>query len=172
MAVPAASFVVSAAIAAVLTTVVSMMSATLTTACQHLDKMLYLFFSSLTVLLHLSDEVQGLTCQRMVGVDGDAVVLNLHHLGHKLMVFNVVHRNDGSLEDMLVVKFAVDAEYLASQFMGTFWHIGTESLFRLEGEVELASLFYANEVLFEIIEGDAVSGDELEGTVGARLLLQ
>ena len=127
MAVSAASFVATAAIAAVVTTVVSMMSAALTAACQHLDQMLYLFFRCLTVLLHLSHEVQFLASQRVVGVDGDAVVLDFHYLSHKLMVFGIVHRDDGSLEDMLVVELAVDAEDVTLQLVDALRDIIPES---------------------------------------------
>ena len=132
MAVSAASFVVSATVAA-LTTVVSVMSAALTTACQHLDQMLYLFFRSHTVFFHLADEVQFLASQRVVRVDGDAVVLNLHDLRHKLMVFGIVHRDDGSLEDMLVVELAVDAEDITLQFVHTFRDIFPESFTQRDG---------------------------------------
>ena len=128
MAVSAASFVVSATVAAVLTTVVPMMSATLTTACQHLDQMLYLFFRSHTVLLYLADKVQFLASQRVVRVDGDAVVLNLYDLRHKLMVFGIVHRDDSSLEDMLVVELAVDAEDITLQFVDALGDIISKGL--------------------------------------------
>ena len=117
MAVSAASFMFSAAVAAVLATVVSVMSAALTAACQHLDEFLDFLFRSLTVLDHLSFEVQGLASQREVGIDGDAVVLDLHDLRHKLMVFCIVQCDDGSLEDMLVVELAVDAKDVTLQLM-------------------------------------------------------
>lgn len=172
MAVSAASFVVSAAIAAVLTTVVPMMSAALTAACQHLDKMLYLFFGSLTVLLHLSDKVQDLASQWVVGVDGNAVVFDFYDLGHKLMVFSIVHRDDGTLEDMLVVELAVNGEDITLQLVDALRDIFPKSFFGLQGKVELFSLLRIDEVLLKGVEGDAVSGDELEGTVCARLLLQ
>ena len=172
MAVSAASFVVSATVAAVLTTVVPMMSATLTTACQHLDQMLYLFFRSHTVLLYLADKVQFLASQRVVRVDGDAVVLDLHDLRHKLMVFGIVHRDDGPLEDMLVVELAVDAEDITLQFVHTLRDIFPESLVGLQGEVKRLALLQADEVLLKGVEGDAVSGDELKGAVCARLLFQ
>ena len=178
MAVPAASFVVatvsfvvSAAVAAALTTVVSVMSTALTAACQHLDQMLYLFFRSLTVLLHLADEVQFLASQRVVRVDGDTVVLDLYDLGHKLMVFGIVHRDDGSLEDMLVVELAVDAEDITLQLVDAFGDIFSESFIGLQGEIKRFALLQTDEVLLKGVEGDAVSGDELEGTVCARLLL-
>ena len=172
MAVSAASFVASAAIAAVVTTIVPMMSAALTAACQHLDQMLYLFFRCLTVLLHLSDEVQFLASQRVIGVDGDAVVLDFHYLSHKLMVFGIVHRDDGSLEDMLVVELSVDAEDVTLQLVDALRDIIPESFIGLQGEIKLFALLHTDEVLLKGVEGDAVSGDELEGTVCARLLLQ
>ena len=179
MAVPAASFVVatvsfvvSAAVAAALTTVVSVMSTALTAACQHLDQMLYLFFRSLTVLLHLADEVQFLASQRVVRVDGDAVVLDLHDLSHKLMVFRIVHCDDGSLEDMLVVELAVDAEDITLQLVDAFGDIFSESFIGLQGEIKRFAPLLTDEVLLKGVEGDAVSGDELKGTVCARLLFQ
>ena len=179
MAVPAASFVVatvsfvvSAAVAAALTTVVSVMPTALTAACQHLDQMLYLFFRCQTVLLNLADEVQFLASQRVVRVDRDAVVLNPHDLRHKLMVFGIVHRDDGPLEDMLVVELAVDAEDITLQLVHTLRDIFPESLVGLQGEVKRFALLQTDEVLLKGVEGDAVSGDELKGTVCARLLFQ
>ena len=170
--VPASSFVVSATVAAVLTTVVPMMSAALTTASQHLDQMLYLFFRSHTVLLYLADKVQFLASQRVVRVDGDTVVLDFHNLGHKLVVFGIVHRDDGSLEDMLVVELAVNAEDFTLQFVHTLRDIFPESLVGLQGEVKRFALLQADEVLLKGVEGDAVSGDELKGAVCTRLLFQ
>ena len=172
MAVSAASFVASAAIAAVVTTVVSMMSAALTAACQHLDQMLYLFFRSLTILLHLSNEVQFLASQWVIGIDSDAVVLDFYYLSHELMVFGIVHRDDSSLEDMLVIEFSVDAEDVTLQLVDALRDIIPESLIGLQGEIKRFALLHTDEVLLKGVEGDAVSGDELEGTFCTRLLLQ
>ena len=170
--VPATSFVVSAAFAAVVTTALSMMSAALTAARQHLDELLDFFFGSFSFLDYLSLEVQGLACQWVVGVDGHAVILDLHYLGHKLMVFGIVHGDDGSLEDMLLVELAVDGEDITLQLMHSLRDIFPKGFIGLQGEIKLGALLLSHEVFLKGVEGDAVSGDELKGTVFARLFLQ
>ena len=172
MAVPAASFVVATAIAAAFATVVSVMSAALTAACQHLDELLDFFFGSLPVLDHVSFEVQGFACQRVVGVDGHAVILDLHHLSHEVMAFGIIHRDDGTLEDMLVVELAVDGENITLQLVDAFGDIFPEGFGWLKDEVKLRPLLQIDEVLLKGIEGDTISGDELEGVLRAGLFLQ
>ena len=118
MTVPAASLVVPAAslvMSAAFTAVVSMMPAALTAASEHLNEFLDFFFGGISVLDDLSREVQGFASQGVVGVDGDAVVLYLHHFCHELMVFGIVHGDDGTLIDMFVVKLAVDGEDVTLQ---------------------------------------------------------
>ena len=149
-----------------------MMSAALTAASQFHDEVLDFFFGCFSVLDHLSREVQGLASQRVVGVDRHAVVLDLHHLGHKLMVFGIVHGDDGSLEDMLLVELAVDGEDVTLQLVHPFRDIFAKGFVGLQGEIKRSALFLFAEVLLKGIEGNAISGDELEGTVFARLFLQ
>ena len=155
---------VSAAIAAVLTTALSMMSAALTAASQFHDEVLDFFFGCFSVLDHLSREVQGLACQRVVSVDRHTVVLDLHYLGHKLMVFGIVHSDDGSLKDMLVVELAVDGEDVTLQLVHTLRDLFAKGFVRLQGEIKRSALFLFAEVLLKGIEGDAVSGDTLSET--------
>ena len=122
------------------------------TTCQMLDQVLYLFLSSITVLYHASCEVQQLTCQRVVGIYGDTVFLDLHHLGHKLMVL-IVHQGDGgSFEDILVVEVAIDHEYLTIQLMLTFWHIFAKGFSWRQGEIEVCALLQTAHFLLETIE--------------------
>ena len=122
------------------------------TTCQMLDQVLYLFLSGITVLNHSSCEVQQLTCQRVVGIYGYTVFLDLHHLCHKLMIL-IVHQGDGgSLEDILVVEVAVDHEYLTIQLMLTFWHIFAKGFSRLQDEIEVCALLQITHFLLETIE--------------------
>ena len=162
----------AAAIAATFATVSTVMSAALTATSQLFDKLLDLFLGSLPVLNHVSFEVQGFPSQRVVGVDGHAVILDLHHLSHEVMAFGIIHRDDGTLEDMLVVELAVDGENITLQLVSTLWNILPEGFGWLKDEVKLRPLLQIDEVLLKGIEGDTISGDELEGVLRAGLFLQ
>ena len=95
MAVSAAAaffvvMVVTTAVATAFAVVAVVVSATAASACQVLDEVLYLVVGGLTVLNHSACKVERLTSQGMVGVEGDAVFLNLQDFGHESVVF-VVH---------------------------------------------------------------------------------
>ena len=88
-------------------------------ACQVLDQVLYLLISCIAILDDCSCEVQGLTCERVVSVDGDTVFLDLLDFGHELVVF-IIHQGDNcALEDILVVEMTVDHENIATQLVYT-----------------------------------------------------
>ena len=84
------STTVAATISTAFATVTVVMSATAASACQMLDEMLYLILCGLTVLNDCSGEVQCLASQGMVGVEGDAIFLNLQDFGHETVVL-IVH---------------------------------------------------------------------------------
>ena len=119
------------------TLAVAMMMPTTTAAtCQMLDKVLYLFFCGIAVLLDFSLEVEGLASQRVVGVNCHTVFLNLFHFGHKLVVLIVHERDDRPLEDILMVEVAVNHKYIALQFVNALGVICTECLIWLKDKVE------------------------------------
>ncbi len=136
----AAAFIVvvlmSATVTTAFATVTVMMSATAAAACQVLDEMLYFLLGGLTVLNDCTREVQRLACQGMVGIDGHAVFLNLHDLGHKLVVVGVRQGDDGSLEDIVVVEMAVDGEHITGEFVYALRDIFAECLRRFKDEIE------------------------------------
>ena len=89
-------------------------------ACQMLDQVLYFFISGIAILYDCSSEVQGLACERVVGVNGDTVFLDLLDFGHELVVFVVHQGNNSVFEDILVVEMTVDHENIAIQLVYPF----------------------------------------------------
>ena len=113
--------VVMMAFAAFFLTVVAVAASMMVSAAasQMLDQVLYLLICGIAILDDCSSEVQGLTCERVVGVDGDTIFLDFLDFGHKLVIF-VVHQGDNSaLEDILVVEMTVDHENIATQLVYT-----------------------------------------------------
>ena len=162
----------SATVTAAFAAVTVMMSATAAAACQVLDEMLYFLLGGLTVLNDCTREVQRLACQGMVGIDGHAVFLNLHHLSHKLVVL-VVHQGDnGTLKNILVVEMSVYGKYLAVHLVHTLGYILAESLCWSQLEIKVAALLKALYLLLEGIECYAEAGDKLKWTVIASLLFE
>ena len=139
-AAASASFIVVMVVFASVTTAIAsvtmMMSATAASACQMLDEMLYLVLSGLTVLYHCTSEVQRLACQRMVGVEGDTIFLNLQDFGHETVVFVVHQGDDGAFVHVVVVEVAVDHECLPAQFVNALWVVCSESVCWFQGEIE------------------------------------
>ncbi len=111
MAVSAATAVAMLVVviaAAVLTTFAMMVSATVTAACQHLDGLIDFFLCGIAVLADGACKVEGLASQGVIGIDGDAIFLYLHHSGHELMVLAVCQCDDGIRIDVLMVEMTVD----------------------------------------------------------------
>ena len=160
-------------IAAFVITAFAMMMATArTAACQVLDEVLYLFFRGLAVLHHLTGEVQGLACQRMVGIDGHTVFFNLDDLCHEMLVLIVHQGNDCPLVDILVVEMAVDRKDATVDFMHALRLVGAKSILRLQDKVESIAFCQAHHLLFECVECYAKTSDKLKGLLLASLLLQ
>ena len=138
--------IVSAALVITTSAVVS------TSACQMLDQVLHLFLCGIAILNHPASEVQAFTSQRVVGIYRHTVFLDLHHLGHKLMIL-IVHQGDGgSLEDILVVEMSVDHENAAIQFVLTLWHVFAKGLAWLQGEIKVLALLQTAHFLLETVE--------------------
>ena len=166
--------IVSAAtiVTAFLTAFAMMMPTTMTAARQHLDGLIDLFFCSIAVFANGAHKVEHLAGQRVVGVNGNAIILNLYDSGHELMILAIRQGDDGIGVDVIVVEMTVDRENLALQFMNALRFVGTESLFWLEGKVEGVALRMIDHRLLESVEGDAKTSDELEGALRACFLLQ
>ena len=158
--------------ATIVTAFAMMMATTVTAACQHLDGLADLLLGGIAVLYDGAREVERLASQRVVGIDGDAVFLDLHDLGHKLMVFAIRQGDDGIREDVIVVEMAVDREYLTVDLMNALRLVGTEGLLRGEGEVEGVALRMLGHFRLESVEGDTKTSDKLEGALCARLFLE
>ena len=149
-----------------------MMATTVTAARQHLDGLVDLFVGGVAVLNDGACEIERLASQGMVGIDSHTVLLDLHHLGHELMVLAICQGNDGIGEDIVVVEMAVDREYLTIDLMNTLRLVGTEGLLGGEGEVEGVALRMLGHLLLESVEGDAKTRNKLEGALCARLFLE
>ena len=147
-------------------------AATAASAGHVLDKVLNLLLGSLAVLDDLTLEVESLTGQRMISVDGYAVFLDLNHLGHELVVLIVHQSDDCSLENIIVVEVAIDGEYLAANLMYALGNILAESLCRSEFEIKVATFLQILYFLLECIESYAESCDKLEWTIIASLLFK
>ena len=140
--------------------------------CQMLDQVLYLFISGVAILDDCSCEVQGLTCERVVSVDGDTVFLDLLDFGHELVVF-IIHQGDNcALEDILVVEMTVDHENIATQFVYTLGLKISKSLRRLQDKIEFGTLFQLHNLLFEGIQGNTETCDKLKWAFVTSLLFQ
>lgn len=178
MAMSAASAMMTAALAfamMIATFALTMMSAATAAAaaaCETLHQVLYLFLCGFTVLHDLTDEVEYLACQRVVGVNGHPVVLDLDDLSHELVVLIIRECDDRALVDILAVETAVDHKDLALQFVDPLRFIGTESLVWLEAEVERGTFLQIYQFLLELVECDAESCDKLKRVLCAGLFLQ
>ena len=123
MSAAAAFIVVMMAFAAIFLTVIAVAPPMVVpaAACQMLDQVLYLLVSGVTILNDRSCEIQGLACERVVGIDRDTVFFDLLDFCHELMVF-IVHQGDnGTLEDILVVEMTVNRENITTQLMYALW---------------------------------------------------
>ena len=158
--------------ATVLTAFTMMMATTVTTTCQHLDGLADLLLSRIAVLDDGARKVELLASQRVVGVDGHAVFLNLHHFGHELMVLAICQGDDGIGVDVVVVEMAIHREYLTVDLMNALWLISAKGLCGLEGKVEDVALRMLGHFLFKSVESDSKTCDKLEGTLCASLFLE
>ena len=141
MAVSAAAaffvvMVVTTAVATAFAVVAVVVSAAAASACQVLDEVLYLVVGGLTVLNHSACKIERLTSQGMVGVEGDAVFLNLQDFGHESVVFVVHQGDDGAFVDVVVVEVAVDHECLPAQFVNALWVVCSKGVCWFQSEIE------------------------------------
>ena len=137
-----------------------------------LDEHFHLFFRSRTVLYDVTVEAERHASVGMVGVDGDAIVLNLRHASHELVALDVVERDDSSLVDVVVVKLAIDLEDFALQLVYALLVVGTEGLPRLQVELKVLSCLNIDNVLLQCVQSGAKTADKLERVLGRRLLQQ
>jgi len=147
-------------------------AATAASAGHVLDKMLNLLLGSLAVLDDLTLEVESLASQRVIGINGYAIFLDLNDLGHELMVL-IVHQSDNcTLENIIVVEVTIYGENLTTNLMYTLGYILAESLCRSKFEIEIATFLQILYFLLECIESYAESSDKLEWAIVASLLFK
>ena len=78
-----------------------------------LDECIHFIIGSWTVLNDFAREVQGLSCHRVVGVNGNAIGIYADDACHEAILFGIHERDDGTGIDVLGIKFAIDHEYFA-----------------------------------------------------------
>lgn len=137
-----------------------------------LDERCHFVVSSRTVFYDVTVEAERHASVGVVGVDGDAVVLNFRHAGHELVTLDVIKCDDSSFVDVLIVELAIDLEDLALQFVYTFLVIGTEGLLGLQVELKFLSCLNIDNVLLQCVQRGAKTTDKLERVLGRCLLQQ
>ena len=141
-------------------------------ACEVFDEVLYFFLCGFAVFDHGAHEVECFAGEGVVGIECDAIVFNLFHLGHKTVVVVVHECDDGAFEDMFAIEFAVDHEGFAAYFMNASGFVSAEGFFGLEGEVEFLALRDVHKFVFEGIEGYSEACYQFKGSFVARLFFQ
>ena len=131
-----AVLVLAAVLAMMVAAALTVVAAT-TFVTQMVEHVLNLFIRGITVLQDDACELKRLACQWVVRVDGYAVFLNLHYLGHETMLILIQQRDDSSWIDVLMVKVTVNSKHLALHLMNTLVEIFSESISWRQGEVEL-----------------------------------
>lgn len=165
----------SAAIVMVLMVVVTVAFAVIAAAtfmAQVIQHVLYLLIRGQTVFQHDASELQRLSCQRMVGVKGHAVFVHIRHSGHKAALLIVLEGDDGSGEDVVVVKMAIDSKILTAHMMHTLFKVFAEGLGRWQGEVKLLTGLHIDEPLLKTVKRESESADKREGLALLCLFLQ
>ena len=151
---------------------IMMVSATATSTSEMLYEVLHFLVGSFAVYVNLASEVECLACERVVGVDGDTIFLNLLDLSHKTVLL-IVHQSDYcTFVDIVVVEMAVDGECLSAKLMNTFRIVFTKGLRWLEYEIEVASRLEGYDILLKCIERNAESGYKLKGMLLGCLFLE
>ena len=146
--------------------------ASATVVAHVVQHVLNLLVGGLTVFQHDACKLQGTASQRVVGVDGHAVLVNFQDTGHEAMLLLVHQGDDGSLVDVLVVEVAVDGEVLAQHLVHTILFVLAEGIGRSQREVELVASLQGSDALLEAVERKAEAADERKGFALLGLLFQ
>ena len=123
---------------------------------------LNLLIGCLTVLKHRALEEKGAACQGVVGVNGNAVFLNIDDASHKALTFAVHQGDDSALEDVLVVKMSVYREDVAAHLVLAILLIFAKSVGWLECQLEVRTCLKTDDCLLELIDRHAEATDYLE----------
>ena len=163
----------AAAVLAVASAVATAMTSASTTLVTHAgEQVLNLLGCGIAILKHGALELQGLTGQRMVGVEGHAVGFDAGDVGHEVLVVLAPEGDDGTRINVRAVELAVDLEELAAQFAHTLLIVFAKSLGGSQGEVESLVSCQLGNVGLEIVKREAEAGDKLERLALLGLLNQ
>ena len=114
-----------AAIAVLMATTIT--AATVALSAHQLDELLNLRLVWLTNFHDRSSETEVLACQRMVQVDANVFIGDLHDPAHETVAILVLKGNHGTLFNIVVVEMSIDGEYLTVEvhhMLVKIWAIG------------------------------------------------
>ena len=133
---------------------------TTTATRQVLHHVIYLFLRGFTVLQYGTLKIECLTCQRVVEVHLHLVLIDFHDATIETVSLLVLQRNNGILEDMLVVEVAVDAEHLTIEVEYQFVVIFAIAIFLAQRNLEVLAFLSSYHLLLKLVEGKAEASDE------------
>ena len=84
------------------------------------------------------------------------------HGGVEVMTFIVLQGDDGTREDVFVVKLAVNLEHILRYGAYTFRHVFAVGFGARDDELELVTFGKRSDFVFEAFEGSAQARDEQE----------
>lgn len=151
-----ALFVVAASVAAVVA------STSAAFAAQVVDHLLNLLVGGVALFQNGTRELQLLSGQRVVGVDGHMIIGYFDDASHEAALVGIHHGDDGSFEDVFSVEVAVDGKHIAAHLVYALWVVFSKTFFSSQFEVEFGAGFQVGEILFKSIERHAKSADKLE----------
>ena len=127
-----------------------------------MQRILNLLFCGLAVLQDKSHELQRHSGQRVIGINGHGILVDLHHASHESLVVLVHEGDDGSRENIFVVEMSVDGKRLTLHLVHALWLIVAKSLGRKQGEIKLLARLQLYEALLEGVEREAKATDKRE----------
>lgn len=111
---------------------------------------------------YLALKLQRHACERVVEIHFHEVVLNLHHLAHKVIAVFVLKWDDRTLKDILMIEVTINAEYITLYVDNTLVVTVTISLILGELELESSVLVETSDLRLEGRQRNAEARNELE----------
>ena len=133
------------------------------TAAHHACHFSQFFIGRFAAGHYLTDKVQVASGQRMVHIHDDHVVFHFHNTAVDALSFSGHQGYDGTCCNVFVVKLAVNQKNLFRQFDDMVIVIFAVGIGAGDGKVELVTGIQVLDLLFESVQGQSQSGDELEG---------
>ena len=144
------------------TVAVTVVSATAALAAHAVDKALDFVIRSLARLDNVSLEVERLASKRVVKVNLHFVVAYRENTSEKPVAVLILQWYDGVFIYVVMVKMAVDAEYILVKVEHMLLFIIAIGVILLQGEVEFGALLQSGNLFLECVKGYSVAAYELE----------